>query len=64
MEEETEGRKKLGIYSYKERQERIRKYKEKVKRFVNGENKNKDGYVKRRVLANMKPRYKGKFVKK
>ena len=55
--------KRVGFYTVKERQEKIRKYKEKILRWKRGEHKNKDRYIKRRVIAKNKPRVGGKFVK-
>lgn len=54
---------KIGFYNHRERQQRIRKYKEKVKRYLKGDRWTRVRYRKRRELANQKPRYKGKFVK-
>ena len=53
-----------GIYTQKERQEKIKKYKEKIQRWVRGENKNKDRYILRSKIAKQKPRVGGKFAKK
>lgn len=55
---------RIGFYTKKERQERIRKYKEKIIRWKNGENRNKDRYILRSKIAKMKPRVGGKFAKK
>jgi hypothetical protein len=55
---------RIGFYTTKERQERIRKYKEKILRWKNGENRNKDRYILRSKIAKMKPRVGGKFAKK
>ena len=45
----------------KERQEKIRKYKDKVQKWIRGENKNKDRYRLRSIIAKRKPRFGGKF---
>lgn len=52
-----------GKYTIKERQEKIRKYKEKILKWKLGKNKNKNQYAKRRDLAKCKPRFQGKFIK-
>ena len=52
---------KIGFYTMKERQEKIRKYKDKVQKWIRGENKNKDRYRLRSIIAKRKPRFGGKF---
>lgn len=54
--------KRIGRYTMKERQERIKRYKEKILRWRQGLS-SKDLYAKRRVLAQAKPRFQGRFVK-
>lgn len=54
---------KIGRYTAKERQEKIRRYKLKIQKWKLGLNANKDRYIKRRVIAKNKPRVGGKFVK-
>jgi hypothetical protein len=55
---------KIGRYTKKERIDKIRRYKEKVQKWLKGQNKNKDRYIKRRFIAKNKPRVGGKFIKK
>jgi hypothetical protein len=56
--------KMVGFYTLKERQAKIRKYKEKILRWMRGENKNKDRYILRSKIAKAKPRVGGKFARK
>ena len=55
---------KVGFYTKKERQLKIQKYREKVLKWMRGENKNKDRYRLRSLIAKNKPRVGGKFAKK
>lgn len=55
---------RIGFYTLKERQEKIKKFKEKILKWKRGENKNKDRYKKRSLIAQKKPRIGGKFVKR
>jgi len=54
----------VGKYTQKERNEKIKKYKEKIQKWLKGEHKNKNRYIKRRNIAKNKPRVGGKFIKK
>lgn len=53
-----------GFYTLKERQEKIKRYKEKIQKWIRGENNNKDRYILRSKIAKQKPRVGGKFAKK
>ena len=54
----------VGTYTRQERQAKIRKYKEKIQKWLKGENKNKDRYRLRSLIAKRKPRVGGKFATK
>ncbi len=53
----------VGRYTLKERRDKIRKYKEKILRWKQGKTSHKERYARRRVLAQAKPRFQGRFVK-
>ena len=53
----------IGRYTIKERREKIRKYKEKILRWKKGLTSTKERYARRRVLAQAKPRFQGRFIK-
>ena len=55
---------KIGFYTQKERIIKIRKYREKKQKFLNGELKNKDRYILRSKIAKKKYRIGGRFAKK
>ena len=52
-----------GKYSPQVRQQKIYKYKNKITKWRNGANNNKDLYSKRRKLAKLKVRVRGRFIK-
>jgi hypothetical protein len=52
----------IGTYTKEEREEKIRKYKEKVKRYREAHPVNR-AFKGRSKVADMKPRVKGRFVK-
>lgn len=59
-----EGDKKtIGKYTLKERRQKIRKYKEKLKRYRLGLSNTSNKYKKRSIIAKTRPRIRGKFVK-
>mmetsp|Transcript_16915 Transcript_16915/g.18879 ORF Transcript_16915/g.18879 Transcript_16915/m.18879 type:complete len:125 (-) Transcript_16915:39-413(-) len=54
----------IGFYTVDERRKKILKYRLKIHKFLRGENKNKDRYIKRSKIAKAKPRVGGKFASK
>lgn len=58
------GQSQIGHYTKEERQEKIRRFKQKKLIWLQGKNKNRNRYMKRRLIAKNKPRVGGKFVKK
>lgn len=64
VQNETDGEPTVGFYTKSERLAKIMKYREKIQRFLRGENKNKDRYILRSKIAKAKPRVGGKFAKK
>mmetsp|Transcript_34188 Transcript_34188/g.33777 ORF Transcript_34188/g.33777 Transcript_34188/m.33777 type:complete len:132 (+) Transcript_34188:331-726(+) len=53
----------IGKYTLKERKQKIRKYKEKLKRYRLGLSNTSNKYKKRSIIAKTRPRIRGKFVK-
>lgn len=56
--------KRVGLYTLRERREKIKKYKIKLQKYKLGLSKHRSNrYTKRSIIAKTKPRNRGKFAK-